>query len=87
VLVVVEGSVVAVDAVVVVEGSVVVVVVVTDGLSVKLPEVPVLPAGGLTEVTVKVVGWASKRVTEAVACPEALKLRALAAEQLLPRGG
>ena len=43
----------------------------------KVPEVPVLPATALSEVTVKVVDWASERVMAAVACPEELKVRPL----------
>ena len=44
-------------------------------MTVKLPLEPVLPAGLSTEVTVSVVEAALYSVTEAVATPEALKLR------------
>ncbi len=47
------------------------------GATVKLPELPVLPATALSEVTVKVGDWASKRVMAAVACPEELKVKPL----------
>ena len=44
-------------------------------MTVKLPDEPVLPDGESNEVTVKVVLAALNKVTEAVATPEALKLR------------
>src|SRR5215472_18529662 len=43
------------------------------GATVKVPDVPVLPAGAVLEVTVNAVDWASDSVTPAtVACPVAL---------------
>src|SRR4029077_484183 len=48
---------------------------------------PVLPAGASTEVTVRVVEAALKRVIEALATPEALKLRLLLPAPQPPAAG
>src|SRR4051812_21295066 len=52
--------------------------------SVKLPDEPVLPAGESTEVTVRVVLAALKRVTEAVATPDRSKERRVGKEPKSP---
>ena len=41
------------------------------------PEVPLLPEGAVTDVTVRFVLPALNKVIEPVACPEALKLKLL----------
>jgi hypothetical protein len=57
------------------------------GLTVKDPEEPSSPTGEVTEITPSEVDWASRMVMDAVAWPDALKVKLLLPAPQVPAPG
>jgi hypothetical protein len=57
------------------------------GLTVKDPEEPISPTGEVTETTPSEVDWASRMVIDAVAWPDALKVKLLLPAPQAPAPG